>query len=85
VVVANGEAPADRELEGRVGRSLDRHDLNATVTVGVMASYWSGGADPETLIKEADLRMYRRRDSSRAATPGQIEIDIDPDSPPPSI
>ncbi len=85
VVVANGAPPADQELERQVGHSLDRDALNATVTVGVMASDWSGRTDPEALIKQADLRMYRRRDSSRAATPGQIEIEIDPDPPPPSI
>lgn len=85
VVAANGAPPADQELEGQVGRSLDRDDLKATVTVGVMASEWSGETDPEALIKQADLRMYRRRDSSRAATPGQIEIKIDPERPPPSI
>lgn len=84
VVMANGAPPAETSIENRVSQSLDRLKLKATVTAGVSGSGWADDPQPEEMIDRADLRMYERRDSVRTAAPGQTELPIDPDRPPPS-
>ena len=43
---------------------IDRHDLQVTASIGVV-TYPDDGMDVETLLKHADLAMYRAKDDGR--------------------